>query len=99
MAKLTVVFGLLLIGNGIWGYTASESASVTALIPAFVGIALLLCVIGSIVKPALNMHLMHIAALLGLLGCLAALGRLIPSFSKEDQNGLGLVQANLGLMA
>jgi len=99
MAKLTVVFGLLLIGNGIWGYTASESASVTALIPAFVGIALLLCAIGSIVKPALNMHLMHIAALLGLLGCLAALGRLIPSFSKEDQNGLGLVQANLGLMA
>ena len=99
MAKLTVVFGLLLIGNGIWGYTASESASVTALIPAFVAIALLLCAIGSIVKPALNMHLMHIAALLGLLGCLAALGRLIPSFSKDDQNGLGLVQANLGLMA
>ena len=99
MAKLTVVFGLLLIGNGIWGYTASESASVTALIPAFVGIALLLCAIGSIVKPTLNMHLMHIAALLGLLGCLAALGRLIPSFSKEDQHGLGLVQANLGLMA
>ena len=97
MAKLTVMFGLLLIGNGIWGYTASESASVTALIPAFVGIALLLCAIGSIVKPALNMHLMHIAALLGLLGCLAALGRLIPSFFKEDQNGL--VQANLGLMA
>ena len=94
MAKLTAVFGLLLIGNGIWGYTASESASVTALIPAFVGIALLLCAIGSIVKPALNMHLMHIAALLGLLGCLAALGRLI---FKEDQNGL--VQANLGLMA
>ena len=88
MAKLTVVFGLLLIGNGIWGYTASESASVTALIPAFVGIALLLCAIGSIVKPALNMHLMHIAALLGLLGCLAALGRLIPSFFKEEQNGL-----------
>jgi len=97
MAKLTVVFGLLLIGNGIWGYTASESASVTALIPAFVGIALLLCAIGSIVKPALNMHLMHIAALLGLLGCLAALGRLISTFFKDDPNGL--VQANLGLMA
>lgn len=97
MAKLTVVFGLLLIGNGIWGYTASESASVTALIPAFVGSALLLCAIGSIVKPALNMHLMHIAALLGLLGCLAALGRLISTFFKDDPNSL--VQANLGLMA
>ena len=97
MAKLTAVFGLLLIGNGIYGYTAGESASITALIPAFVGIALLLCAIGSIVKPALNMHLMHVAALLGLLGCLAALGRLVPSFFKEEQNSL--VQGNLGLMA
>ena len=97
MAKLTAVFGLLLIGNGIYGYTAGESASVTALIPAFVGIALLLCAVGSIVKPALNMHLMHVAALLGLLGCLAALGRLVPSFFEDEQNTL--VQVNLGLMA
>ena len=97
MAKLTAVFGLLLIGNGIYGYTAGESASVTALIPAFVGIALLLCAIGSIVKPALNMHLMHVAALLGLLGCLAALGRFVPSFFEDEQNTL--VQVNLGLMA
>ena len=43
------------------------------------------------------MHLMHVAALLGLLGCLAALGRLVPSFFKEEQNSL--VQGNLGLMA
>jgi hypothetical protein len=97
MAKLTAVFGLLLIGNGIYGYTAGESQSPTALIPAFVGIALLLCAVGSIVKPALNMHLMHVAALLGLLGCLAALGRLVLSFFKEEPNSL--VQGNLGLMA
>ena len=97
MAKLTAVFGLLLIGNGIYGYTAGESASVTALIPAFVGIALLLCAVGSIVKPALYMHLMDVAALLGLLGCLAALGRLVPSFFEDEQNTL--VQVNLGLMA
>ena len=32
MAKLTAVFGLLLIGNGIYGYTAGESQSPTALI-------------------------------------------------------------------
>ena len=48
MAKLTAVFGLLLIGNGIYGYTAGDSQSPTALIPAFVGIALLLCAVGSI---------------------------------------------------
>ena len=102
MAKTTAVFGLLLIGNGLYGYTASDSESITALIPAFVGGVLLLCAIGSIAKPALNMHLMHVAALLGVLGCLAALGRLIPSFFKEEQNSLAqysLAQLNLGLMA
>jgi len=97
MAKTTAVFGLLLIGNGLYGYTASDSESITALIPAFVGGVLLLCAIGSIAKPALNMHLMHVAALLGVLGCLAALGRLIPSLFKEEQNSLA--QLNLGLMA
>lgn len=94
MAKTTAVFGLLLIGNGLYGYTASDSESITALIPAFVGGVLLLCAIGSIAKPALNMHLMHLAALLGVLGCLAALGRLI---FKEEQSSLA--QLNLGLMA
>ena len=145
MAKLTAVFGLLLIGNGIYGYTGSQSekeslfvkldsnsdqslaideqkslfdkysklkelnapveikefldktVSITTLIPAFLGIVLLLCAVGSIVKPALNMHLMHLAVLFGLLGCLAALWRLVPTFFEEEQNSL--VQGNLGLMA
>jgi|TARA_Y100001968_G_C19410182_1_gene745841 uncharacterized membrane protein HdeD (DUF308 family) len=97
MAKITVVFGLLLIGNGVYGYTASDSGSVTALIPAFVGAVLLLCGVVAAAKPKLNMHFMHVSALIGLLGCLAALGRLVSSFFKEEQNGL--VQANLGLMA
>lgn len=96
MAKITVVFGLLLIGNGVYGYTASDSGSVTALIPAFVGAVLLLCGVVAAAKPKLNMHFMHVSALIGLLGCLAALGRLVSSFFKEEQNGL--VQANLGLM-
>ncbi len=97
MAKITVVFGLLLIGNGVYGYTASDSGSWTALIPAFVGAVLLLCGVVAAAKPKLNMHFMHVSALIGLLGCLAALGRLVSSFFKEEQNGL--VQANLGLMA
>ncbi len=97
MAKLTAIFGLLLVGNGLYGYTASDSGSMTALIPAFVGGVLLLCAIGSIAKPSLNMHLMHAAALIGVLGCLAALGRLISTFFKDEPNSF--VQTNLGLMA
>jgi hypothetical protein len=37
MGRLTVVFGAALVLVGIVGYAASGAASVTALIPAFVG--------------------------------------------------------------
>ncbi|MEC9096824.1 MAG: hypothetical protein VX776_09340 [Planctomycetota bacterium] len=136
MAKLTALFGLLLIGNGIYGYTGSQSekeslfdqldsnadqtlaideqesvfdkysklkelnapvdkkqflektVSMTTLIPAFVGIVLLLCAVGSMAKPSLNKHLMHLAATLGLLGCLAALVPLGMSLFKDKPNSL-----------
>jgi hypothetical protein len=98
MHKTAIVFGLLLIGNGVYGYTGGEVVSVTALIPAFVGAVILLCGIGAGLKPGrVNMILMHIAALVGLLGTLAAGGRLISTLSKEDANRFS--QLNLGIMA
>lgn len=98
MHKTAIVFGLLLIGNGVYGYTGGEVASVTALIPAFFGAVILLCGIGAGLKPGrTNMVLMHIAALVGLLGTLAAGGRLISTLSKEDANRFS--QLNLGIMA
>ena len=51
MHKTAIVIGLLLIGNGVYGYTGGEVVSVTALIPAFVGAVILLCGIGAGLKP------------------------------------------------
>ena len=111
MAKITIVFGIILIALGVVGYSgstpsaaqtadspnaeestsaadsatddpttgAAETAgpakkSVTALIPAFFGIGLLICGIVAL-KESLLKHAMHGAAMLGLLGTLAGTGR------------------------
>jgi len=55
---------VILIGMSAWGYFSSESPSVTALIPAFVGVALLAMVPG--VKKE-NKIIAHVAVLLTLL--------------------------------
>ena len=97
MTKAATIFGFLLIGNGIFGYMGSEAKSVTAFIPAFFGIAILLCGFGSALNEKLRKHLMHFSALVALLGALAAGGRLIPSLLGENE-GKGFVQANLAIM-
>ena len=68
MAKLTIVFGVILILLGVGAYVATEMQSWTALIPAFVGVPL--AILGAVAqaKPGIRMHVMHAAVSLGLLG-------------------------------
>lgn len=69
MAKLTMVFGVLLIAVGVWGYVATGSAHPTALIPCWIG--LVLAISGALaLAPARRMLWMHIAVTVGLLGFL-----------------------------
>ena len=84
MRNLAFLCSLLLIALGLYGYFGYESLgadkqSVTALIPAFVGVAML---VGALVSLKNNMAGMHIAVLFSLLGALAGLGRLIPGLVK-----------------
>ena len=70
--------GTLLILTGVAGYLLSEKAGpVTALIPAAPGLLLIVC--GLIARTSLRALkiAMHVAALVGLLGLLAAVGALI----------------------
>jgi uncharacterized membrane protein len=73
MAPFAVAFGVLLCALGAWGYLGAEEEhrSVTALIPAFVGIALVLLGLLAF-REAWRKHAMHAAAALGLLGFVAA---------------------------
>jgi uncharacterized membrane protein (GlpM family) len=90
MKNLAFLCSALLILTGLVGYFAWEAIgatkqSVTALIPAFVGVPML---IGAIIALKRNMLGMHIAVTFSLLGTLAGLGRLASA---------GLFQGSLDL--
>lgn len=71
MAKLTIVFGILLIVVGSWGFFATGSQHPTALIPAYFGLILFWAGVLAH-KPERRMVWMHIAVTVGLLGFLGA---------------------------
>lgn len=96
MAPVTIVFGVLLILVGVVPYLI-HPVSKTALIPAVVGV--LLAVLGTIaMKPAVRKHAMHAAVMVGLLGFLAATGRLVGTIAKGATPGK-LAGFSLGTMA
>jgi len=81
MSKLAVIFGLILGALGIGAYFLSETRSITALIPSFVGSAILLSGIFGLIVPKASKHAMHLAALVGLLGALGGLLKGLPNLS------------------
>lgn len=94
MPQKGISAGALLIILGLLGYFAGGMVSVTALIPSFVGLPLLL----SSLLARKNLKLgMHLAALFGLLGFLAPLGRIIPTLAKGEFE-LGFASISMILM-
>jgi uncharacterized YccA/Bax inhibitor family protein len=59
---------------------APKKVSMTTLIPAGVGVALLACVAGVIYLPKARKHIMHVAAMIGLIGFI---GGFVPIFRSE----------------
>lgn len=67
MAKLTIVYGVIFIVMGLYGYFGISSESITALIPTFFGIPLIILGWFGLNEKYLK-HTMHVAAVLNLLG-------------------------------
>ncbi|QVL33715.1 hypothetical protein KIH39_07355 [Telmatocola sphagniphila] len=99
MPLITIVFGLLLVALGYVGYEMPDllgalpmkegqvaPPSITALIPAFLGLALILCGLISLAAPGARKHAMHFAAMLGLFGIIGALVRPIMLLTKGELN-------------
>ena len=81
MAKLTIVFGVLLIGVGITGFVKTGSAHPTALIPAAIGLIMALAGALALTGDAKKRMLwMHIAVTVGLLGFLFTIKGAIDTF-------------------
>ena len=81
MPFTSIICGALLIIIGIVGYVhgmMTEKASITALIPAFFGIVLAGLGVAANGLENLRKHLMHVAVLIGLVGFIVPLIRVVP---------------------
>src|ERR1700754_1032541 len=72
MTRLTFATGGILTALGIVAFVATGAASVTALIPTFVGLLLLICA-ALARRPALHRHSIHAALVIALLGAVGSL--------------------------
>ncbi|GIW75689.1 MAG: hypothetical protein KatS3mg104_0752 [Phycisphaerae bacterium] len=94
MAKVTIIYGviLVLLGFGAYGLGLAglmgNKASPTALIPSVFGLILVLLGLVGQFKPSINMHVMHAAVLIALLGCLASAGMGIPKLIRYATDSL-----------
>ena len=77
MPKLTMLIGVDLILLGIIVTILSDSGSFTSMIPAIVGVVLLLLGLGANAKPDLSHHLLHAAMAVALISALSSLGSAI----------------------
>jgi len=75
MIRPTFVIGDLLIVLGLVAYFGTGRASVTALIPAFIGSVLVLLAAIAALKPGARRHAMHVAVAVSLLGIVGSLMR------------------------
>ena len=102
MSKLTMVIGMILAVLGVfcyvfWKQLGAPHPSMTALIPTFVGVPMMVLGWLALAKPELRMHLMHAAVVLSTLGLLASLGRFISVMIRHPNLGPGIIAT--GLMA
>lgn len=87
MPTLSIIFGIILITIGLLGYFGLGSQSITALIPAFLGLPVtFLGIIG--LKEKFLKTTMHIASVIMLIGFLGTVSGLIKFFGMLAGNQL-----------
>lgn len=87
MSKVAIVVGAVLIVVGGWAYTASgPDSSPTALIPAVLGLGLVIAGLVGLRGGGAHRHAMHAAAALALIGVLGSVGQFVasPTAGSED---------------
>jgi hypothetical protein len=94
MPKQTLVFAALLITLGLGAFSISGSR--TALLPAFVGGALAVLAGLALAYAGARRHLMHVAAVVALLGALAPAAALVIRAAQMSPLALSV---NVGMLA
>ena len=101
MPGYSIWIGRLLVLVGIVGYgygLFSGHASLTALIPAVFGIVLMILGHAAHAKEALRKHLMHAAVIVGFLGFILPLARLIPRIGELSLSAAVVSQLAMALL-
>jgi hypothetical protein len=89
MAKITLVFAVLLVALGLAGYFGTGSAHPTALIPAWFGLAMGVCGFLAISPNEGRRKLfMHINVTIGLLGCIGAVVEALRGYGSARAAGI-----------
>lgn len=94
-------FGRLLILVGLAGYVygiINGNASWTALIPAIVGLVLMVLGYAAAASDGMRKQLMHVAVIVALLGFVASAGRLFSRLSEFTVSAASLSQIVLGVI-
>lgn len=85
---INLINGLVLVLLSLLGYFTSETPSITALIPTFIGVILLLCTLG--LKKE-NKGVAHIAVLFTFIILVGLVKPLLGALEREDATALGRV--------
>jgi hypothetical protein len=91
MPRNTLIVGGILIVLGVVSYVASAFASVTALIPAFLGVVLVICGLIALKKPMLGVHVALVVALLGLVGTFMNVVKIGEAFAGTAERPLAVI--------
>lgn len=79
LVTIAIIYGVLLILLGLIGFFGFGRVSFTALIPAFLGV--LIVIAGWLARDEKKRrHAMHAAAALGLIGFIGSIGGVVPAF-------------------
>lgn len=84
----SLINAILLILLGLWGYFSSETPSITALIPVFIGVILIF--LNSGLKKE-NKTIAHIAVILTFLVLIGLIKPLTGAFAREDTAAIARV--------
>jgi hypothetical protein len=94
MPKTTLIFAALLVLPGVGAFAMSSST--TALLPAYAGVALGILAGLALAFDGARKHLMHVAAVVALLGSLAPAAALLICAAQMSPLALGV---NLGMLS
>lgn len=90
MPKISVLFGTLLSVLGLYGYFGMGRASVTALIPLFIGVPIIILGVLAFDEKKVK-HTMHIASVLVLLGLIGSVYRFLEKLINGNMDSSSIV--------